>query len=104
MPAKPQEEMNPPSKKASSSSSSRQPFFIKLKQIVAANPQNVEKQLQQLRQERIRQLQDMRQSQLIVYYSWESLTRRDAELFYEALTTLEDVKNLVPSSLGTCFF
>ena len=90
MPAKPQD----PQSKKTNSSSSGQPFFIKLEKIVAANPQNVEKELQQLRKQRIRQLQELRQSQLIVYYSLESVTRRDAELFYEALRTLEDVENL----------
>lgn len=94
MPTKPQEEMDPPSKKSSSSSSYRQPFFIKLAKFVAENPQNVENKLKQLRKERIRRLQDMRQSQLIVYYSLDSLDRRDVERFYEVLTTLENVKNL----------
>jgi ClpP class serine protease len=67
---------------------------MKLEQFVAANPQNLENHLKPLRKERIRRLQDIRQSQLIVYYSLQPLNRRDAELFYEVLTTLRDVRNL----------
>jgi ClpP class serine protease len=86
--------MHPQSEKASSKQGFQEPFFIQLKRFVAENPQNVENQLKQLRTDRLLRLQELRQSQLIVYYSLESLTRRDAELFYEALTTLADVKNL----------
>ncbi len=94
MPTKPQPEMNPQSEKTPSEQEFQEPFFIKLEQFVAARPQNVENVLKQLRKERIRRLQDMRQSQLIVYYSLESLVRRDAERFFEVLTMLKDVKNL----------
>ena len=73
---------------------SRTPFSLKLEQFVATKLQHIENQLQEFRIACIRELQDIRQSQVIVYYSAESLVRRDAKRFYEVLTTLEDVKNL----------
>lgn len=91
MPTTPPPDKSP---KKVSTPSSRKPFFVELKQLLAAGPQDIEKALQPLRTERIQQLQQLRQSQLIVYYSLEPLGREDAENFYEVLSTLEDVTNL----------
>lgn len=70
------------------------PFSIKIGQIRYAGQQNVEEQLRNLRHERIKRLQELRKSKLIVYYAWDMLDSTDAEQFYEILSTFGKTDNI----------
>lgn len=84
----------PESATTPSSHQSKTPFFIEVEQIKQGQFLAADRQLEQLRKERIKKLQQQRESKLVAYYSLGGLTASDAEHFYEVLATAGNIDNL----------
>ncbi len=63
----------------------KQPFEGVINDVKIRAQNNVEQELRNLRHGRIKKLEELRKSKIIVYYSWDTLDHSDAQQFYEIL-------------------
>lgn len=63
----------------------KQPFEGVINDVKTRAQNTVEQELRNLRHGRIKKLEELRKSKIIVYYSWDMLDHTDAQQFYEIL-------------------
>lgn len=63
----------------------KQPFGGVINDVKIRAKNNVEQELRNLRHGRIKKLEELRKSKIIIYYSWDMLDHADAQQFYEIL-------------------